>query len=99
MPAPPIQKAQIVDIDEIRPPLQMHGKKSQRGHPPAIGQLASKIERQREVALLSWGEGLAAGEIAAALEITEANVYATLHAARKRLAKTLGVDYARSDKP
>lgn len=56
-------------------------------------------ERQREVALLSWGEGLAAGEIAAALEITEANVYATLHAARKRLAKTLGVDYARSDKP
>lgn len=55
-------------------------------------------ERQREVALLSWGEGLAAGEIAAALEITEANVYATLHAARKRLAQTLGIDYARSDK-
>lgn len=56
-------------------------------------------DRQREVALLSWGEGLAAGEIAAALEITEANVYATLHAARKRLAKALGVNYARSDKP
>ncbi len=56
-------------------------------------------DRQREVALLSWGEGLAAGEIAAALEITEANVYATLHAARKRLAKAVGVDYARSEKP
>jgi len=33
------------------------------------------------------------------LGITEANVYATLHTARKRLAKALGIDYARSDKP
>ena len=54
-------------------------------------------ERQREVALLSWGEGLAA-EIAVVLEITEANVYATLHVARKRLAQVLGVDLARSDR-
>ena len=54
-------------------------------------------ERQREVALLSWGEGLAAGEIAVVLGITEANAHATLHVARKRLAKALGIDYARSD--
>lgn len=55
-------------------------------------------ERQREVALLSWGAGLAAGEIAVALEITEANVHATLHVARKRLAQALGIDYVRSER-
>lgn len=55
-------------------------------------------ERQREVALLSWGEGLAAAEVSVVLEITEANVYATLHVARKRLAQALGVDLARSDR-
>jgi RNA polymerase sigma-70 factor (ECF subfamily) len=56
-------------------------------------------ERQREVALLSWGEGLAAGEVAVVLGITEANVYATLHLARKRIAQAIGVDYARLDRP
>lgn len=55
-------------------------------------------ERQREVALLSWGEGLAAGEIAAVLGITEANVYATLHVARKRISQRLGIDHARADR-
>lgn len=66
------------------------------------GQVRREIERlperQREVALFSWGEGLAAGEIAVVLGITEANVYATLHVARKRLALALGVDLARSDR-
>ena len=56
-------------------------------------------QRQREVALLSWGEGLAAGEVAVVLEITEANVYATLHLARKRIAQAIGVDLARLDRP
>ena len=51
-------------------------------------------ERQREVALLSWGEGLAAGEVAVILDMTEANVYATLHLARKRIAQAIGVDRA-----
>jgi RNA polymerase sigma-70 factor (ECF subfamily) len=49
-------------------------------------------ERQREVALLMWGEGLAAGETAGVLGISEANVYACLHLARKRVAKAIGVD-------
>jgi RNA polymerase sigma-70 factor, ECF subfamily len=52
-------------------------------------------ERQREVALLTWGEGLAAGEVAQVLEITEANVNTTLHLARKRIAQAIGVDYAK----
>lgn len=55
-------------------------------------------ERQREVALLSWGEGLAAGEVAGVLGITEANVYATLHLVRKRIAQAIGVDHARLDR-
>jgi RNA polymerase sigma-70 factor (ECF subfamily) len=49
-------------------------------------------ERQREVALLLWGEGLAAGEAANVLGITEANVYSCLHLARKRVAQAIGVD-------
>jgi RNA polymerase sigma-70 factor (ECF subfamily) len=51
--------------------------------------------RQREVLLLSFGEGLAAGDIARVLETTEANVHSCLYLARKRLAKSLGVDPAR----
>ena len=42
--------------------------------------------RQREVALLSLGEGLPAGEVAEILETTEANVYTCLHLARRRIA-------------
>jgi RNA polymerase sigma-70 factor (ECF subfamily) len=49
-------------------------------------------ERQREVAVLSWGEGLAAAEVATVLGVSEANVYTNLHLARKRLAQALGVD-------
>jgi RNA polymerase sigma-70 factor, ECF subfamily len=51
--------------------------------------------RQREVVLLSFGEGLAPGDIARVLETTEANVHSCLHLARKRLARALGVDPAR----
>jgi RNA polymerase sigma factor (sigma-70 family) len=54
-------------------------------------------ERQREVALLSLGLGLPAREVAHALEISEANVYTCLHLARKRIAQSIGVDYARLD--
>ena len=56
----------------------------------AIDQLP---ERQREVALLSFGEGLAAGEIAQVLEISDANVHSCLHLARKRIAQAIGFDY------
>ena len=50
--------------------------------------------RQREVTILTWGEGLAAGEVAAALGVTEASVYTNLHLARKRIAQALGLDAA-----
>jgi RNA polymerase sigma-70 factor (ECF subfamily) len=52
-------------------------------------------ERQREVALLSLGEGLSASEVAYILETTEANVHTCLHLARKRIAAAIGFDYAR----
>ena len=52
-------------------------------------------QRQREVALLSFGEGLPARDVARILETTEANVYTCLHLARKRIARAVGVDYAR----
>jgi len=61
----------------------------------AIGRLPP---RQREVAVLSLGEGLPAGEVARVLEITEANVYTCLHLARKRIAEVIGVDYARQQR-
>ena len=50
-------------------------------------------DRQREVALLSLGEGLAVNKIAQVLQITEANVHSCLHLARKRIAQTIGFDY------
>ena len=49
-------------------------------------------DRQREVALLTWGEGLATTEVAAILHITEPNVHATLHLARKKVAQALGLN-------
>jgi RNA polymerase sigma-70 factor (ECF subfamily) len=51
-------------------------------------------DRQREVALLAWGEGLAAADVAVVLEISVASVYTNLHLARKRVAAALGVDCA-----
>ena len=50
-------------------------------------------DRQREVALLSLGEEMAANEIAQVLQITEANVHSCLHLARKRIAQAIGFDY------
>jgi RNA polymerase sigma-70 factor, ECF subfamily len=47
-------------------------------------------QRQREVALLAWGENLSPAEIAPILDITEANVHAQIHLARKRLAAAIG---------
>ena len=52
-------------------------------------------DRQREVALLSFGEGLDAPEVAYILQTTEANVHTCIHLARKRIAKAIGVDFAR----
>ena len=54
--------------------------------------------RQREVALLSLGEGLPASEVAYILATTEANVYTCLHLARKRIAEAIGVNYSRRKK-
>jgi DNA-directed RNA polymerase specialized sigma24 family protein len=47
--------------------------------------------RQREVAALVWGEGLAAGDAAAVLEISEASVYTNIHLARKQIAAAIGL--------
>jgi RNA polymerase sigma-70 factor, ECF subfamily len=52
-------------------------------------------DRQREVALLSLGEGLPATDVAYILETTEANVHTSLHLARKRIAKAIGVNISR----
>jgi RNA polymerase sigma-70 factor (ECF subfamily) len=52
-------------------------------------------DRQREVALLSLGEGLDAREIAYILETTEANVHTCVHLARRRIADAIGIEYVR----
>jgi RNA polymerase sigma-70 factor, ECF subfamily len=52
-------------------------------------------DRQREVTLLSLGEGLAAADVAYILETTAANVHTSLHLARKRIAKAIGVNFSR----
>jgi RNA polymerase sigma-70 factor (ECF subfamily) len=52
-------------------------------------------DRQREVAVLLLGQGLAVAEVAQILEVSPANVHTCLHLARKRIAKAIGVDYAR----
>jgi RNA polymerase sigma-70 factor (ECF subfamily) len=58
----------------------------------AVGRLP---QRQREVALLTWGEGLAASDVAQVLGTSEANVYTNLHLARKQVAQAIGYDLAR----
>lgn len=50
--------------------------------------------RQREVLVLIAYEGLSPAEVAGVLGITEANVHATLHLARKRLRKQLAFHLA-----
>lgn len=52
--------------------------------------IASLPDRQREVALLCLGEGMAAGEAAEVLQTTVANVHTCLHLARKRIATAIG---------
>jgi RNA polymerase sigma-70 factor (ECF subfamily) len=69
----------------------------------AAGELQARVrdaidrlpDRQREVALLSLGEGLPASDVASVLGTTEANVHTCLHLARKRIARAIGIDYAR----
>jgi RNA polymerase sigma-70 factor (ECF subfamily) len=53
--------------------------------------------RQREVALLTWGEGLAAADAARVLGTSEANVYTNLHLARKQVAHAIGFNLARQE--
>jgi RNA polymerase sigma-70 factor (ECF subfamily) len=52
-------------------------------------QVSSLPPRQREVLILVSYEGLAPRDIAGMLNITEANVHATLHIARRRLRQQL----------
>jgi len=47
-------------------------------------------ERQREVALMSFGEGLSVSEVAYVLGTTEANVHTCIHLARRRIAQAIG---------
>jgi RNA polymerase sigma-70 factor (ECF subfamily) len=58
----------------------------------AIGGLP---DRQREVALLSFGEGLSASDVAFVLNTTEANVHTCIHLARRRIAEAIGYDFTR----
>jgi len=58
--------------------------------------IAGLPDRQREVALLCLGEGMAAGEAAEVLQTTVANVHTCLHLARKRIATSIGERCAES---
>lgn len=55
-------------------------------------------DRQREVAIVCLGEGLAASEAAKVLETTPANIHACLHLARKRIAEAIGFAYVAAKK-
>ncbi len=60
-----------------------------------IAQRVSSLPaRQREVLLLMAYEGLTPREIATVVGITEANVHATLHVARRRLRRLLAPYFA-----
>jgi RNA polymerase sigma-70 factor, ECF subfamily len=58
----------------------------------AIGSLP---DRQREVALLTFSQGLDVGDVAFILNTTEANVHTCIHHARRRIAEVIGYDFAR----
>jgi RNA polymerase sigma-70 factor, ECF subfamily len=66
-------------------------------HAELVRAIDALPSRQREVALLAWGESLPPAEIAAILDVTEANVYAHIHLARKRLAAALGLTVGRRE--
>ena len=91
-----VQPLQVVqEIDKAASPLEeAAANELQTKVSAAIDRLP---ERQREVALLSLGEGLPAGDVAHILETTEANVHTCLHLARKRIAQAIGVDYVQKD--
>jgi RNA polymerase sigma-70 factor (ECF subfamily) len=90
------QKMQSMDSTsataEVAPPSEQAGiNELQAAIRAAIDALPA---RQREVALLSLGEGLSAHEVANLLEKTPANVHTCLHLARKRIAEAIGVSYS-----
>jgi RNA polymerase sigma-70 factor (ECF subfamily) len=60
-------------------------------HASVLSAIERLPSRQREVAALVWGEGLAAGDAAAVLEISEASVYTNIHLARKQIAAAIGL--------
>jgi len=74
---------------------------SEPGDQVVAAELSEKIrsvidtlpDRQREVAVLRFGEELEANEIADILQITEANVHTCVHLVRKRIAKAIGATY------
>jgi RNA polymerase sigma-70 factor (ECF subfamily) len=82
-------------IDETSPPLEQAAVNELRADIRAA--IDALPDRQREVALLSLGEGLAAHDVARVLETTEANVHTCLHLARKRIAQSIGVNYSRQE--
>lgn len=56
-------------------------------------EIARLPDRQREVAVLSLGEGYSAVETAEILGISVANVHTCLHLARKRIGAAIDMDY------
>jgi RNA polymerase sigma-70 factor (ECF subfamily) len=92
-PVKPISWGEV--IDDSSPPQEHVAVSELRADVRAA--IEALPDRQREVALLSLGEGLAARDIALVLETTEANVHTCLHLARKRIAKAIGVNYSRQD--
>jgi RNA polymerase sigma-70 factor (ECF subfamily) len=52
-------------------------------------------DRQREVALLSFGEGLSVSDVALILNTSKPNVHTCIHLARRRIAEAIGYDFAR----
>jgi RNA polymerase sigma-70 factor (ECF subfamily) len=82
-------------IDNASTPLEQAAVSELRADVRAA--IEALPDRQREVALLSLGEGLAASDVALVLGTTEANVHTCLHLARKRIAKAIGVSYSRQD--
>jgi RNA polymerase sigma-70 factor (ECF subfamily) len=82
-----------VEVGETSPPLEHVAVDELRAD--VLAAIESLPDRQREVALLSLGEGLPACDVARVLETTEANVHTCLHLARKRIAQAIGVNYSR----
>jgi len=90
----------------LRKTLPMHGMEfTSNGVQPVaqaeVNELHARIraamdelpDRQREVALLSLGEGLSPSEVALVLDTSEANVHTCLHLARKHIARAVRVDW------